>query len=168
MQSAPIVMEVFSDYECPACRELYLNTLRQVIENYVISGRVYLIHRDMPLRGHKYSRLAARYANAAAKLNKLQRVVEVLYLTQEKWVADGNVDGAVATVLSPAELQKVRSLVQSGSVDASIDGDVQLGTRRRVNQTPTMFITHKGQQYPIVGVMSYSVLKRFLDELLKQ
>jgi hypothetical protein len=37
-----------------------------------------------------------------------------------------------------------------------------------VTQTPTTIITHKGQVYPIVGVMSYKIMKQFLDSLLAQ
>ena len=75
-KAAPIVMEVFSDYQCPACKTLYQDTLRPVIDNYVSAGKVYLIHRDMPLAAHKHAREAARYANAAARIGKFAKVEE--------------------------------------------------------------------------------------------
>src|SRR6266566_2451341 len=34
-KSAPVTMEVFSDYQCPACKQLYLSTNRQLMDNYV-------------------------------------------------------------------------------------------------------------------------------------
>src|SRR5271170_5231015 len=40
--SAPITMEVFSDFQCPACRMLYEQTLKLLINDYVASGKVYL------------------------------------------------------------------------------------------------------------------------------
>ena len=43
-RGAPVTVEVFSDFQCPACRELYLKTLRRVIEDYVLNDKVYLIH----------------------------------------------------------------------------------------------------------------------------
>src|ERR1700704_1927388 len=58
--SAPITLEIFSDYQCPACRDMYVNTTRQIIDNYVSTGKVYLIHRDFPLAMHSHSRDAAR------------------------------------------------------------------------------------------------------------
>ena len=48
-------MEVFSDYQCPACRGFFENTLRYMINDYVASGKVYLVHRDFPLPMHPYS-----------------------------------------------------------------------------------------------------------------
>src|SRR5437899_12092644 len=63
-KSAPIVIEVFSDFQCPACKRVYQETLRPVMDNYVATGKVYLVHRDFPLPMHNHSREAARWANA--------------------------------------------------------------------------------------------------------
>jgi protein-disulfide isomerase len=167
-KTAPITMEVFSDFQCPACRDLYFQTVRPVIDNYVSAGKVYLIHRDMPLPIHPHSRVAARYANAAARMHKLEKVVAALFDKQGNWAADGNVDGVVATALTRTEMNQVRKLVSSGTLDAGIDKDLALGTQFRVTQTPTTIITHKGQTYPVVGVVSYNMLKTFLEQLLKQ
>jgi protein-disulfide isomerase len=167
-KAAPITMEVFSDFQCPACRELYFQTVRPVIDNYVSAGKVYLIHRDMPLPMHQHSREAARYANAAARVRKMEKVVVALFDKQANWAADGNIDGVVAATLTRAEMNQVRKLVRSGTLDAGIDKDAALGTQFRVTQTPTTIITHKGVTYPVVGVVSYSMLKTFLEQLLKQ
>ncbi len=167
-KSAPITMEVFSDYQCPSCRELYLQTLRPLIQDYVSTGKIYLIHRDMPLTAHQYSRVAARYVNAAAKLNKLEPAIEAVYQAQDRWAQDGNVEGALSKVLSPAEMKKARALVAGGTLEPSIDSDVALATKFHVASTPTSVITHNGQTYPIVGVMNYRMLRQFVDDLLKK
>lgn len=161
-------MQVFSDFQCPACRELYLNVVRQVIDNYVSAGKVYLIHRDFPLPAHQHSREAARYANAAAMVNRMEKVVAVLFDKQPAWSVDGNVDGTVAAALSPAEMKQVRALAGGNTLDAGIDSDVALGNQFRVTQTPTTIITYKGQDYPVVGVVSYSMMKTFIEQLLHQ
>ena len=161
-------MEVFSDFQCPACRVLFLDTIRPVLQNYVSAGKVYFVHRDMPLPVHPYSRQAARYANAAAKLGKLEPVAEALYARQDLWSANGNVDAVVAMVLTPAEMVKVRQYVKSGQLDAGIDNDVALANSHQVRSTPTIIITHKGQMFPIVGVVSYAILRQFLEEQLRK
>jgi len=166
-KSAPVVMEVFSDFQCPACKSLFESTNRQLMDNYVNTGKVYLIHRDFPLPMHSHSKVAAQYSRAAAQVGKLEAVQEVLFQNQEKWEASGDVDGTVATVLSAAEMAKVRALVKSGSVDASIAKDQALGnTTYRVNQTPTTIFHANGQTFPYAGVMSWEILKQFLDQLL--
>jgi protein-disulfide isomerase len=167
-KNAPVIMEVFSDFQCPACKTLFLTTNRQLMDNYVTSGKVYLIHRDFPLAMHAYSRVAARYARGAAQIGKVEPVEKVLFENQEKWEQSGDVDGTVAAVLSAAEMTKVRALVKGGTLDAAIDKDFALGQLYRVNQTPTTVFHCKGQTYPYSGVMTYDILKTFLEQLLSQ
>lgn len=167
-KSAPIVLEIFSDYQCPSCRALYLNTNRSLMDNYVSTGKVFLIHRDFPLAMHAYSRVAARYARAAAEIGKVEPVEQTLYENQEKWEQTGDIDGTVAAVLTPAEMTKVRALVKGGTLEPLITKDYELGEMYRVNSTPTQVFHYKGQTYPYAGVMSYDNLKQFLDQLLSQ
>jgi protein-disulfide isomerase len=167
-KNAPVTMEVFSDFQCPACKTLFTSTNRQLMDNYVSTGKVYLIHRDFPLPMHAYSRIAARYARAAAQIGKFEPVEQVLFQNQEKWEQTGDVDGTVASVLSAAEIAKVRALVKGGTLDAGIDKDSALGQLYRVSQTPTTVFHSKGQTYPFAGVMTYDMLKQFLDQLLSQ
>jgi protein-disulfide isomerase len=166
-KSAPIIVEVFSDYQCPACKSLYTSTDRLLVDNYVNTGKVYLIHRDYPLPMHAYSRVAARYARAAAQIGKLQPAAQALFQNQEKWEASGDVDGTVASVLSAGEMAKVRALVKGGTMDPLIDKDYALGTIYHVNQTPTTIIHAKDQTYPVVGVVTFDTLHGFLDQLAK-
>ncbi|PYU47856.1 MAG: hypothetical protein DMG53_07890 [Acidobacteria bacterium] len=108
-KNAPVTMEVFSDFQCPACKTLFTTTNRRLMEDYVSSGKVYLIHRDFPLPMHAHSRVAARYARAAAQLGKGESVEQALFQNQEKWEQNGDVDGTVAAVLSAAAMTKVRA-----------------------------------------------------------
>src|ERR1700682_1630170 len=126
-KNAPIVMEVFSDYQCPACKTLFMTTNRQVMDNYVSTGKVYLIHRDFPLPMHAHSQVAAQYSRAAAQIGKFEPVEQALFQNQEKWEQTGDVDGTVAAVLSSAEMTKVRAIVKAGTVNAAIQKDVALG-----------------------------------------
>ena len=167
-KTAPVVMEVFSDFQCPACKTLFVTTNRSLMDNYVSTGKVYLIHRDFPLPMHAHSRVAAQYSRAAAQIGKLEPVEEVLFQNQEKWEQTGDIDGTVASVLSSAEMTKVRALVKSGAMDAAIAKDQALGQGYRVNQTPTTVFHANGQTFPYAGVMSWEILHQFLDQLLSQ
>ncbi len=167
-KNAPVVMEEFSDYQCPACKTLYTTTNRLLMDNFVSTGKVYLIHRDFPLAMHAYSRISARYARAAAQLGKIEPVEQVLFQNQEKWEQTGDVDGTVASVLTAAEMTKVRALVKGGTLEPLIDKDFALGQMYRVNQTPTTVFHCKGQTYPYSGVMTYDTMKQFLEQLLSQ
>lgn len=167
-KNASVTMEIFSDFQCPACKQLFTTTTQRVMDNYVNSNKVYLIHRDFPLPMHAYSRVAASYSRAAAHIGKCESVELALFQNQEKWEANGDVKGTVAAVLTPAEMKKVQELVDGKTLEALVDKDKQLGQAIPVTQTPTMVIhTRDGQSYPVVGFVSYDVLKTLLDQLVK-
>lgn len=166
-----VVIEIFSDFQCPHCKELFTKTLTRVMDNYVTGTRpckVYIVHRDFLLPYHAYSRVAANYARAAAHIGRCQEVETALFQNQERWEANGDVKGAVASVLSPAEMKHVQALVESKALEPLIDRDQQLGLALPVQATPTMvFHTREGKSYPVSGMVSYDVLKNFLDRLMQ-
>ena len=167
-KNAPVIMEVFSDFQCPACKALFTATTQRVMENYVTTGKVYLIHRDFPLPGHAYSRIAASYSRAAAHIGKCDEVEQALFKNQEKWEMNGDVVGTVAAALSPAEMKKVQAIVDAKTYEPLIEKDKQLAMAVPITQTPTMVFHAKGQTYPYAGNVSYEVLKDFLNQLIGQ
>ncbi|HEX4002087.1 MAG TPA: thioredoxin domain-containing protein [Candidatus Acidoferrales bacterium] len=181
-KDAPITMEVFSDYECPSCRNLYENTLRPMIGDYVASGKVYLIHRDFPLPMHKYGFEAARWANAAARVGEFPAVEAALYDNQDSWGADGNIEKYVSAAMSTAEFKRVQKQMEGCTappgaaaqghgcpLDGYIESDREMGMRIPVQATPTYVITYKGQHLPAAtGFVSWPILKQFFDSLLSQ
>ena len=167
-KTAPVVVEIYSDFQCPACKQLFLNTTQKVMDSYVNTGKVYLVHRDFPLPMHAYSRVAASYSRAAAHIGKCEAVEMALFQNQEKWEANGDVKGTVASVLSPAEMKKVQAIVDAKTLEPMIERDKQLGLTVPVTQTPTSVFHSKGQTYPYAGTLSYDVLKDFLDQLVAQ
>jgi protein-disulfide isomerase len=167
-KNAPVVMEVYSDFQCPACKQLFLNTTERVMDNYVNTGKIFMVHRDFPLPMHAYSRVAASYSRAAAHIGKCEVVEQALFQNQERWEATGDVKGTVAAVLNPADMKKVQALVDSKTLEPLIDKDKQLGMTIPVNQTPTAILrTKDGQTYPVVGFVSFDVLKTLLDQIVK-
>jgi protein-disulfide isomerase len=164
--TAPIKIEVFSDFQCPACKNLHDLTLTPLMKDYVATGKVYLIHREFPLPTHPYSRLAAAYASAAARIGKYQEVSDRLFLFQSSWSASGNVDEAACGALSPAEAKTVRALVKDPSIAAEIDRDLEIGRKLALHQTPTMLVQHGANVYPWPGAVSYELLRSYLDSQL--
>jgi protein-disulfide isomerase len=167
-KNAPVVMEIFSDFQCPACKQLFSTTTQRVLNNYVNNNKIYLVHRDYPLPMHAYSRVAASYSRAAAHIGKCEAVEQALFQNQEKWEVNGDVKGIVAAVLTPADMKRVQALVDAKTLEPLIDKDKQLGQAVPVNQTPTSIIhTKDGQSYPVVGYVSFDVLRTLLDQVTK-
>src|SRR5207245_9122821 len=57
-KNAPVTMEVFSDFQCPACKTLFTTTNRQLMDNCVTTGKAYLIDRHYPLPLHAHTQVA--------------------------------------------------------------------------------------------------------------
>jgi len=163
---APITIEVFSDFQCPHCKTLNEQTLPPLIKDYVVTGKVYLIHREFPLPGHSFARLAASYATAAARLGKYEEVANRLFLHQAEWSVSGKVDETACRGLTPGETEKVKALAKDPSVAAEIQRDVELGQKIDLHQTPTMWIKHGSTAYAWPGAANYELLRSYLDGLL--
>lgn len=168
VRTAPIEIEDFTDFECPACRALYMQTLRPLIQKYVASGKVYLVHHDFPLPEHPYSHKAAYYADAAAAIGRFGPVEDALFSQQPKWAVNGNILPTLATVLSPSQLREVERLAKTTQVRDAVQHDFKMGVGLHVEATPTIFITYKGKRVPVVGVVTFAALQRYLNTLLRQ
>ena len=166
--AAPITIEVFSDYQCPACKQLHDATLADVIKDYVRTGKVYIIHREFPLPMHQHSATAAGYAAAAFRMGKYEQVGDALFASQASWSQSGKVDEAATAGLSPADAKKLRALAQDASVKAEVQAEVEMGKAIKIGQTPTMMVTHKLKKTPISGYVSYTIFRKYLDDLLSK
>jgi len=166
---APVICEIYSDYECPSCAAFYNSVFPQLVREFVATGKVRVVHRDFPLPQHPYARLAARYANAAGEMGHYEEVVRRLFASQPEWAANGNVDAAVALVLPAETMAKVRALVESDAgLDATVAADMAMVARDQINQTPTIVFVYKGERRKVAGATSWELLRSYLNELLAQ
>jgi len=168
---AAVVMEVFSDHECPACRRFYLEVTRQVLADYAMKGRVCVIYHDYPLRQHQHAREAARFSQVASELLAQEdwiRVTDALYYYQPEWSASGDVESYVAKALGEEKMKKVRQAVDDPKVEKAIDRDVAVGQSVGVSATPTILITANGKTERLPAGAQYAMLRRYFDHLLAQ
>jgi len=164
--TAAVRIDLFSDFQCPACKALHEQTIKRVKEEFAQTGKIRLVHHDFPLPQHKYARQAAMLAAAADRLGKFDAVADALFHQQESWGQSGNVDAVVDSVLTPEERKKLREIAKDPAILANIERDIQLGERMKVGSTPTMIVTHDGKPNPVVGVVSYPVFSKYLNTIV--
>lgn len=166
--AAPIVAEVYSDYECGHCAAFYAETVPRLVSDYVATGKMRLLHRDFPLPQHRFARAAARYADAAGLAGSYDAAVERIFRTQTQWAADGDIGSRLAGVLPPAAMKTVRDALRDpAALDAAIDADVRIALSDGVRMTPTLVVTANGRRRTIAPVPPYPLLKSYLDDLLR-
>jgi len=167
--SAPVRIEVFSDFQCSACRAFFLQTIKQVLRDYCAENKVCVIYHEFPLRMHQFSRLAARYSLASQRLGQSQwlSVMDALYTNQSEWAVDGNIDVFVAKALSADDMQKVRQLVAEASINDAVNSELTLASQKEITYTPTFFLYAGDKEQKVVGALEYTVLKEYIDRLIK-
>jgi len=165
---APLLIEVFSDFECPACKYMHDKEVPQIMKDFVDKGKAYMIYRYDPLQMHQHSRQAAELVCAAAQLGKYVQASNALFANQETWSKDGRVAETLDAVLTPEERKKVRASLKEPAVQTEITHDVEEATALQVPGTPTLLITYRASRYPLSGpgVMQYELVKGFLESLL--
>jgi len=164
---SPVKIEVFSDFQCPACRTLFLDTIRPVLKNY--KDKVCVVYYEYPLPAHQYALPAARYIAAAARLGnkKMPQLFEEIFKDQDEWSRNGDIEASIARVLSQEELLKVKQIMQDADIDADINSEITLGERKGVDSTPTLFFYYQGKERKAPGFYTYTNMKQFLDTVLK-
>jgi protein-disulfide isomerase len=190
-KGAPITLEVFTDYECPICRNFYEGTLRSLINDYVAAGKVYIIHHDFPLQMHPYSGVAARWANASAEVGQFGAAEGALYDNQTAWSTDGSIAKYIAQAMPSSDFARVAAIMKdcttpapqvtspgvdplaksghSCPLDPYLAQDIETGYKNNVNATPTYIIYHNGQKVTQgSSYVSWPILKQFLDSILAQ
>ncbi len=166
---SPFRIELFSDFQCPSCRTFYLYTVTGLMKEYSAGNKVAIIFRDFPLPQHPVARAATRYALAAMSLGRDQwiKVIEYLYDCQAEWSYDGRIEPVLSRILSPDEMRTLKGKLVDPAIEGVIDHEVAVGKEKKVQSTPTVFVTAGGKEQRFVGGLSFGVLKEFIDRSLK-
>jgi protein-disulfide isomerase len=168
--AAPMLFEIYSDFSCPACKRVHDFVLPTIIQDYVRTGKAFLVFREFPLDipAHRYSRPAAAIAVAAARIGKYQTVSDALFRDQGAWGSSGKVWDIVAGVLTAEERKRVQALANDPAVLADVQRDVDRGKQIPITQTPTLMVTYKLRQQPWTQFTDIGLFRGYIDALLKK
>lgn len=168
---APIMMEVFSDFECPGCKSFHDEELPQLTRDFINPGKVYLIYRYYPLEQiHPYGMKAAQLVCAAAHLGKYEQASNLLFAQQTVWAQNGKVEETLDNLFTAGQQKELHQLASSPACQAEIKHDMDEGKAIPVTGTPFLLVTYRLHRYPIGGAepLNYTLLKSFLDDLVKK
>lgn len=162
--NAPVTLEEFSDFQCPACGALEPG-LRKVVNDY--GERVRLVFRNFPLvQAHQYALLAARAAEAAGQQGKFWEMHDTLYDHQEEWskAMEPRVQfDSYATRLG-MDVQKFKADMERADLLERIKADLQRGNSLNVRGTPTVYLN--GRELMPGKLVTEADLRREIDAAL--
>jgi len=77
--NAPVTVVEFTDYQCPFCKRFTQNTFPFMKRDYIDTGKVRWLVRDLPLGFHSNARKAAQAAYCAAEQDKFWAMRDSLF-----------------------------------------------------------------------------------------
>lgn len=167
--SAPIRLELYGDFSCPHCRMVHEQVVPLLMKDYVNPGKAYLVFRDYVLTGpgHEYSKDAATYAAAAARMGMYQKAADAIFKAQGAWLNNGQIWPSIFMNFTAAEQKQIQTLFKDPAVAADVKNDIDAGNMVPISQTPTMLVIAKGKRQPWTLWTNYPLLKSYLDTMVK-
>jgi len=163
-KDAPITMVEFTDFQCPFCYRFHVTTFGELKRNYIDTGKVRFVSRDLPLDFHPNAMQAAEAGRCAGEQGQFWPMREKMGGDPEHLDMTHLLDDAKDLKLN---VDSFRSCVEGGKYKATIQNDVQEALKVGANGTPSFVI---GKSTPdsiegelVIGALPYQVF----DEKLK-
>lgn len=165
---APLTMVEFTDFQCPFCGRFESMTFPQLKKDYIDTGKMRLILRDLPLDGlHPYAVKAAQSVRCAGDQGKFWEMKDTVFRNQNRLDNDALEGYAKELALN---MDTFKSCMTSGSHLQEIGDDAQYAQSLGISGTPTFVIGktagERVEGRVIPGALPYANFKSVLDELL--
>ena len=169
--NAPILLIEYSDYECPFCKR-YHNTLRQIMDEYGVTGKVAWVYRQYPLTAlHPNAPMLAETALCVGKVGgsgAFWDFTDNVYDSREP--TDFTNVTRVPDFIEAAgvDLAEHEACLKSGWAKERLELDMRDGYDAGVRGTPYTFIVVGGEQAIVNGAQPYEVVKGIVSNLIAQ
>ena len=143
--SAPVRLVEFADLQCPFCREYALQTLPQLVQDYVRTGKVRMEFRNLSFIGDD-SVTAGRSASAASEQNKLWNFTDVFYYNQGEENSGYVTQEFLDSIYKASGVDAAKATAFAGTPAAlkPLAAANQLADQQSVQSTPTILIAKRG------------------------
>ena len=169
-KNAKLTLVEFSEFQCPFCGRHVRDTFPQLDKEYIQTGKLKYVFRDLPLESiHKNAFKAAEASHCAGEQNKYWEMHDRLFENQK------SLEPAMLTAHAQAvgaDTKKFQACLDSGKFAAEIRKDMAEANKYGISGTPTSVI---GMTQPdgkikvarvIRGAQGYNAFKAAFDELL--
>jgi len=165
---APLTMLEFTDYQCPFCRRFQAETWPLLKRNWIDTGKLRFIVRDLPLEIHSAARPAAEAAHCAGEQGKFWEMHHSL-LSGDDPLASGGIDRRAAQIgLDGARLH---ACVAANRYESAIARNIAAADALQIHGTPAFVLGRttgdalEGQL--VTGAQPYEDFDAALRQLLR-
>jgi protein-disulfide isomerase len=144
--NAPVKLEVWEDFQCPACRNFSTSVEPLLIQNYVSTGKVYFVFHHYPfIDGNSASGESNQAANASMCAGEQGRFWDYKEILFVNWIGENVGSFADRKLIAFAEslgldMGKFNTCFNSNTYKAQIDKDFSDGVNLGVHSTPSIFV----------------------------
>lgn len=162
-EDAPVTIVEFSDFQCPFCRKHYTQTMPQLEQDYISTGKVKYVYRDFPLSFHPGAQSAAEAGECAEEQDKFWEYHDKIFDEQNKQ-GSGTVQFTVTDLKQWAadiglDTGKFNECLDSGKYTQEVKKDFADGGAAGITGTPGFIINGKS----LVGAQPYSVFQQIIE-----
>jgi len=171
-EDAPVTIVEFSDFQCPFCGRFYEQTLPSIIENYVDTGKVKFVYRDLPLDSiHPNARSVHIAAECADEQGKFWGYHDMLFDNQSEWgrLSSADLQSTLTKYASDLGLESAsfEACLESDAIADEVNKDTLDAARYGATGTPAFFIGNEKDGFVrITGAQPFSAFQLQIDDLL--
>jgi len=173
-KNAKLTLVEFSEFQCPFCGRHVRETYPELEKDYIKTGKVKYVFRDLPLESiHKNAFKASEAAHCAGDQNKYWEMHDRLFANQN------SLEPAMLTAHAQAigvDTKKFQACLDGDKYAADIRKDIAEATKYGITGTPTSVIGFTQPNDPktikvvkvIRGAQNIAAFKEALDSLLNE
>lgn len=176
-KSAKLTLVEFSDYECPFCKKSFTELLPDLKKNYIDTGKLRLVYKNLPLSFHPN---AAKEAEAA--LCAKDQGGDSAYFKYHDQIFTKTTSGGTGIALDQLpvlaktvglDVNAFQKCLDNGKFKSQVDKDLAEAQKAGASGTPTWILgkttsTDTIEGTIIVGAQPFSAFKSAIDQLLSQ
>lgn len=176
-KNATLTLVEFSDYECPFCKKAFEEILPELKKNYIDTGKVKLVYKDLPLPFHQNAFKEAEAAQCAKTQGG-----DTAYFKYHDQIFSQTASGGTGIALDQLptlakdislDAAQFQKCLDDSSMKSEVDKDLAEAEKLGVNGTPTWFLGKTiSEDYiegiKIVGAQPFSAFKSAIDQQFSQ
>ena len=166
-EKAPVTIVEFTDYQCPFCQGFYSRAYKELKMQYVDTGKLRFVLRDLPLPNHQYAKPAAIASHCAGEQNKFWEMHDAMFEGAGKLSPDDILGYAVVIGLQE---DPFKTCLTSGKFKNDIKQDMQDARSAGIRGTPAFVIGKTTDDRVsgtlIAGTRPFAAFKQEIEKLL--
>ena len=164
--TAPVVIQLYADFQCPACKLFVTNQLPSLINDFVRPGTLRIEARDIDILGRgtpNESQELAVGAACAAEQDRYWQFHDLVFWNQGRENKGDHSSAFIASIATGAEVDMAawKACIGRADLRAAVDAATQAAAAAGISSTPTLIVN--GQS--MVGVPDYTKLADLIRQL---